>query len=78
MNGIGEITLSMIICIIQGVINIPLSIYLAKFFGISGIILGTVFTLLISSVAMSLQTFFILARKEKNNELEENIFYSQR
>lgn len=78
LNGIGEITLSMIICIIQGVINIPLSIYLAKFFGISGIILGTVFTLLISSVAMSLQTFFILARKEKNNELEENIFYSQR
>lgn len=70
LNGIGEINLSMFICIIQGIINIPLSIYLAKYFGISGIILGTIFTLLISAVASSLQTFFILIRKEKLNEIK--------
>lgn len=64
LNGIGAIKLSMSVCIVQGVLNIPLSIYLTKFFGISGIVLGTVFTLLISSFTSSLQTFFILMRKE--------------
>lgn len=69
LNGVGEVTLSMIICIIQGIINIPLSIWLAKYFGISGIILGTVFTLLISAITSSMQTFFII-KKEKKNEIE--------
>lgn len=64
LNGIGDITLSMIVSAIQGAINIPLSIYLAKYFGISGIILGTIFTLSISSVTSSLQTFFILKKGE--------------
>lgn len=51
-NGMGEIELPLKIGIVQGIINIPLSIYFAKVLnmGSSGVILGTNVTLLLSVI----------------------------
>jgi O-antigen/teichoic acid export membrane protein len=67
INGIGEIRLQSVIAVAAGILNIPLSIYLAKYLGMgsSGVILGTIICLGMFSVAIPLQSFQILRRMEK-------------
>ncbi|QXP56900.1 MATE family efflux transporter [Cellulophaga sp. HaHa_2_95] len=57
INGIGKIKLQLIISIISILINIPLSIFLSKFMklGLSGVILATSFSLLISVILWPIQ-----------------------
>lgn len=52
MNGLGLVNFQLVIAIIQGVVNIPLSILFAYNFklGITGVILGTNITLLIAAI----------------------------
>lgn len=74
VNGIGKIKPQMYSAILGGLINIPLSIYFAKFLdmGTSGVILGTIASLSLFAVAGPIQTYFILKSnnltKESKNE----------
>ena len=47
INGIGKIKLQLIISIVTGILNIPLSIFFARFFqlGSAGVILGTIISI---------------------------------
>lgn len=62
VNGIGKIKPQLYSSIIAGIINIPLSVYFAKFLsmGISGVILGTIISLSLFAVIGPMQTHFIL------------------
>ena len=66
LNGIGKIRLQLKLYVIGAVINIPLSIYFAKYlnFGSSGVILGTIVSIISMSIFLPIQSFKIL----RNNE----------
>lgn len=65
INGTGKIRMQLIIGVTMAVINIPLSILLAKYFnfGISGVILATILCSLIGMVFYPIQYFKIINRK---------------
>lgn len=54
LNGMGKLKVQLIVAIIQMIINIPISIFFANYlnYGISGIIIGTNLTLLISVIVL--------------------------
>ena len=62
VNGIGKIKPQMYSAILGALINIPLSVYFAKFLdmGISGVILGTIVSLSLFAIIGPLQTYFVL------------------
>jgi len=66
LNGIGKIRLQLILFIIGAVINIPLSIYFVKHLnlGSSGVILGTIVSILSMTLILPIQTFKILKKSE--------------
>lgn len=66
VNGIGMIKPQMYSAILGGVINIPLSIYFAKYLGmgISGVILGTIVSLSLFAVIGPIQSYYILNKRQ--------------
>jgi O-antigen/teichoic acid export membrane protein len=62
LNGIGKIKLQMYTSIVGGIINIPLSIYFAKNCGLgtSGVILGTICSLLLGTVIVPIQAYKVV------------------
>jgi O-antigen/teichoic acid export membrane protein len=68
LNAIGKIKRQVLLYIFGALINIPLSIYFVKYFnlGSSGVILGTIFSILGMSIILPIQTFKIL-KKVNNN-----------
>ena len=64
MNGMGEIDLQVKLAILQGILNIPISVYLAKYFGVAGVVMGTNICMAIPAVLFPL--------KFKINEVENN------
>lgn len=66
LNGIGKIKLQMILAVIGGIVNIPLSVYFAKYLnlGNSGVILATIISLSIFALAGPIQTYNILRKEE--------------
>lgn len=67
VNGMGKIKLQLVLAIFEAIINIPLSIFLAKNcgMGIAGVKLATFFCAVISAIAMPIQVYSIL-----NNNLK--------
>lgn len=63
MNGMGKINLQVKIAIIQGIINIPISIYLGHKIGVAGIVLGTNICMAIPAVLFPLK-FKIIEEKK--------------
>lgn len=65
LNAIGKIKLQMWLYVFGAFINIPISIYFVKYFhmGSSGVILGTIFSILGLSIFLPIQTFKILKNK---------------
>ena len=65
INGVGKITIQLYMSIFTSIINIPLSIFFAKNLGmgIQGVILATVFCLLIGSVLHPIQYYKIVNNK---------------
>lgn len=61
VNGIGRIRLQLYTAIVAMLVNIPLSIFLAKYFGLglSGIVLGTICCLLLAAVVLPIQVHFL-------------------
>ena len=66
VNGIGKIKPQMYSAVLSGIINIPLSVYFAKYLnmGISGVILGTIVSLSLFAVIGPIQTYYILYRRQ--------------
>jgi O-antigen/teichoic acid export membrane protein len=66
LNSIGKVKLQLWLYVFGAIINIPLSIYLVKTFdlGSSGVILGTVFSILSLSLILPIQTYKILKKNE--------------
>jgi O-antigen/teichoic acid export membrane protein len=62
LNAIGKIKLQMKLYILGALLNIPLSIYFVKYLnlGNSGVILGTVFSIICLTIILPFQTFKIL------------------
>ena len=67
LNGIGKINLQLITAIAGGLINIPLTIYLAKNteLGLASLCIANIVSLLPSSIVTSIQTFKFLNNKAK-------------
>ena len=65
LNGIGVINLQMWLFVFGAIINIPLSILLVEYFnlGTTGVIFATSISILILTIAMPIQTYFILKRQ---------------
>jgi len=68
LNGIGKVKTQMWLFILGALINIPLSIYFVKYrqLGSSGVILGTVFSIITLAIILPFQTFKILKKNESN------------
>ncbi|WP_290746243.1 polysaccharide biosynthesis protein [Haliea sp.] len=62
VNGIGRIRLQLYTAIVAMLANIPLSIFLAKHLGLglSGIVLGTICSLLLAAVALPIQVHYLI------------------
>ncbi len=73
VNGIGRIKPQMYSAILGGLINIPLSVYFAKYLdmGISGVILGTIISLSLFAVIGPIQTYFILKMSKVQESRDE-------
>jgi O-antigen/teichoic acid export membrane protein len=67
VNGIGKLKVQMYTAIIGGVINIPLSVYFARNCGLgsSGVILGTIISLMLGSIIIPIQAYGIIKREFK-------------
>lgn len=65
LNGIGLIKPQVYTAFVGGLINIPLSIYLALIIGVKGVILGTIVSLSFFAIIGPYQTYLLL--KEKND-----------
>jgi O-antigen/teichoic acid export membrane protein len=67
VNGIGRIRAQIYTSIIGGIINIPLSIYFARNLGLgsSGVILGTICSLMLGTIILPIQTYGILKKELK-------------
>jgi len=66
LNGIGKIGLQVKIAIIQSVMNIPLSIFLGRRIGVSGVLLATIISLSLFAIAGPIQTLIILGRERRS------------
>ena len=68
LNGINKINLTLWLTVFGAVINIPLCILLIKAgMGVSGIVIGTCFSILPTTIALPIQAFNIINRKIKAN-----------
>jgi O-antigen/teichoic acid export membrane protein len=69
LNGIGIIKLQMWLAIMGSIINIPLSVYFARYLnlGNSGVILATIISLSLFAIAGPLQTYSILKKESISN-----------
>lgn len=66
INATNKLFVMTILVIFLSIINIPLSIFLVKVlhFGIEGIVLGTIISLLFGSFLSPIQTYFLIYKKE--------------
>jgi len=67
VNGIGAIKPVLYAMLFGMVINIPLSIFFVRYMdmGVSGIVFGTISSLLLAAIVLPIQVYRILRRKEK-------------
>lgn len=67
VNGMGMVKLQLILAILEATINIPLSIFFAKYcgMGILGVKFATFLCAVLSAVAMPIQVYYILQKKTK-------------
>ncbi len=69
INGIGLIKWQLITALIAMVINIPLSVFFAKYMelGVKGVILGTSTSLLLAAIVLPIQVYYELKRNTRVN-----------
>jgi len=62
INGTGKITVQLLAYIVLGILNIPLSIFLTKSFGVEGIIMSNVFLILVLAIIHKVQYTKLITR----------------
>lgn len=71
-NGLGLMKIGVSVAIIQGIVNIPLSVFLAEYMGmkVNGVLLGTILSLAISGIIVPIyvKKYLKIHRKEKEVE----------
>lgn len=60
LNGINKIKVQLVTCVLGLIINIPLSIFFVKIYGVGGVLMATSVSLLFTSVFCGMQVFKIL------------------
>lgn len=73
LAGISKIRLGVFVTVFTGLLNIPLSIYLANNigFGITGVIMATNVCLMVTAIISPIQVYYFIFASKKNNKLEE-------
>lgn len=68
LNGIGDINLQLVIALVGSIINIPLSVFLAKHFGFgpAGVCMATIFGFVIGAIVFTVQVNGILRRNQRS------------
>lgn len=64
LNGVGVLKVQMWLAVVQAVINIPLSVAVAKIYGVSGVIYGSTLTLSLSAILLPLCVYWYLKNKK--------------
>jgi len=73
LGGIKKIRAGMVLTSVSAIINIPLSIFFAKEIGVAGVALGTVISLILTTIYSPLQVgYFIYSRK--HSKLKDLLF----
>lgn len=69
LNGINKINIQLAAVVFGGIINIPLSIYFAQNLkmGVSGVILGTILSIMLFALLAPIQTYYIFKKMKKTN-----------
>jgi len=67
INGVGKLNLLLVICILAGILNIPLSVFLAKgcSMGVEGVILASIICNSFGSIATPIQSYLLITEKAK-------------
>jgi O-antigen/teichoic acid export membrane protein len=67
VNGVGRIKVQLYTAVVAMIVNIPLSIYFSLYtsLGLSGIVVGTICSLLIAAIALPLHVYFIIEKHQK-------------
>lgn len=65
LNGVGVIKGQMWLAVLQAVVNIPLSIWLGKQYGVAGVVYGSVLTLSLSGVVLPCSVFLYFKKVER-------------
>lgn len=70
LNGISNIKLQLYTAVVAMSLNIPLSIFFAKHteFGVSGIVVGTICSLMIASIALPVQVFHLMRSSVRESQ----------
>ncbi|MBN2068147.1 MAG: oligosaccharide flippase family protein [Opitutales bacterium] len=66
LNGLGKVKLQVITAILGAVVNIPVSIFMAKSYGNGGVVIGTIISLSFFSVLGPIQVFKLVKSWKKN------------
>ena len=70
LNGINKINISLYLTIFGAVINIPVCIFLINMgIGIPGIVIGTCISILPTTVILPIQSFYVINKKIKTNDI---------
>ncbi len=65
LNGVGKLRMQLIILIVTGVINIPLSVFLIKQVGVAGTVIANIIVMIIMDIFFTYQCRLIIEQKAK-------------
>ena len=65
LNGVGKLRVQLILLVVTGVLNIPLSIFLIKYCGIQGTVIANIIMLLVMDIAFTYQCRLIMRGEAK-------------
>lgn len=65
LNGLGVIKFQMWLAVVQAIVNVPLSIYFAGIYGVSGVVFATSAALLLSALGLPISAYVYLSRVSK-------------
>ena len=71
LAGTNKIRFSVVTAVLGGIINIPVSIYLAKIMGIPGVILGTIISLSFSAIFHPVRAWYFFVSKMHSDKLDK-------
>ncbi len=69
LNGVGVMKVQVWLAVLQAIINVPLSVYLGREFGVVGVVYGSILTLSLSGVLLPMSVFWYFKKQPKNELL---------